>query len=104
MGDVDKLMTDTQKQLDEHKVWLKKELLIAPGLGPDIADLVEKVDEMKLRMSRAEGGEVSILWEYPDELIAYLRLETTPTHLRACLEGGRVVDLNQPSFSAKRAP
>jgi len=110
MGDVEKLMTDAQKQLDEHKVWLKQQMSTWMYAQPggewklDFRVLIKQVEDVKLRMSRADEGEVSILWEYPDELIAFLRLETTPAHLRAALEGGRIVDLNQPGFSAKRAP
>lgn len=100
-NDVTRLMTEAQQQLDEHKAWLKIEISMH---ATHVAQLQNHVDEIKLRMARVDAEDsVSILWEYPEELLAYLRDPSTPDHLRKTLEGGCVVDLEQPGFSAKRA-
>lgn len=110
MGDVEKLMSAALAQLEEHKAWLKDQMHEWMNAEPggewklNFRLVINMVDDIKLRMSRADEGEVTVLWEYPDDLLAFFRLETTPAHLRATLEGGRVVDLDQPGLSAKRAP
>jgi hypothetical protein len=109
MSDVNKLMSDAQQQLDEHKVWLKQQMhawMNTQDGGEwklDFRKTIMLVDDVKLRMSRVDEV-VSILWEYPDELTAFLRSVTAPEHLRKSLEDGHVVDMNQPGFSARRAP
>lgn len=111
MSDITKLMTEALQQLEEHKVWLKQQmheyLNEQPGGEWKIAFrvLIMQVEDIKLRSSRMDAPDnVSILWEYPDELLAFLRSERAPQHLRATLEGGRLVEQNQPGHSAKRAP
>lgn len=110
MSDVNTLMADSLAQLEEHKVWLKEQmstwLHAQPGGEWKISFrvLIAQVDDIKLRMSRAEGdATVSTLWEYPDELMVWLRSQA-PDHIRKSLEGGRLVDMNQPGHSAKRVP
>lgn len=109
-NEVAKLMSDAQQQLDEHKVWLKtqmREYMNAQDAGEwklNFRVLIEQVDNIKLRMSRAEEGAVTIVWEYPDEVIAYLKDPTTPEHIRKSLEGGHVLNPDQPGHSVKRAP
>ncbi len=109
MSDISKLMADALQQLEEHKAWLKEQLftLGAEAVHHDesIMPLIAQVDGIKLRMSRVDAMDsISILWEYPDELLAFLRSDFTPQHLRASLEGGRLVELDQPGHSVKRAP
>jgi hypothetical protein len=113
MSDVNRLMADAQKQLEEHQLWLMKEIerwsaSIGPGHTDEqfkqIGRLHQQASEIKLRMSRADEGKISILWEYPDELAAWLRSDAAPEHLRKSITEGRAVDMNQPGFTAKRVP
>lgn len=110
-NDMSKLMTDAMQQLEEHKVWLKDQLHeymhALPGGEWKIAFrvVIDQVDEIKLRMTRVDAVDnVSLLWEYPDELLTFLRSTKAPQHLRASLEGGRLVEPEQPGHSVKRAP
>lgn len=102
--DVNKLMSDAQQQLDEHIAWLVEEIQ-KTSLSDDMkALLCVQATMIKLRMARIDAEDnASLLWEYPDELSVYLRAPSTPDHLRASLNGGRVVDMNQPGYSARRA-
>lgn len=108
MSDVNKLMSDAQQQLEEHMMWLKKQMhdyMNAQDAGEwklQFRVLIRQVDDIRLRMSRADEGSVSILWEYPDELAAWLRSEAAPEHLRKSITEGHQVDMNQPGFTAKR--
>lgn len=111
MSDINTMMTQAQQQLDEHKVWLKQQMheyLNAQDGGEwkiAFRVLIMQVEDIKLRASRIDAVDnVSILWEYPDELLAFLRSERAPQHLRATLEGGRLVEQDQPGHSVKRAP
>jgi hypothetical protein len=109
MSTVEKLMSDSQQQLDEHKVWLKQQMIEWMNTQDSgewklqFRVLIAQVDEVKLRMSKAEEDSVTTVWEFPDELAAYLRDPETPEHIRKALEGGHVVDMNKPGFEAKRA-
>lgn len=110
MSDVSVLMDNALKQLEEHKVWLKEKMhehMNAQDSGEwklAFRVLISQVDDMKLRMSRVDSiDSISIVWEYPDELLAYLASEKAPEHLRRTLEGGRLIDPNQPASSAKSA-
>lgn len=109
MGDVEKLMSDAASQLEEHKIWLKtqmQEWMHTQDGGEwklQFRVCIEQVDNIKLRMSKAEEDNITIVWEYPDEVIAFLRDEKTPVHLRASLEGGHFIDPNAPAISATKA-
>jgi hypothetical protein len=105
MSDVDDLVEKAQKQLDEHKKWLAGQIYVLPSVvAMDAAKqlLVAQADQIRLRVAKANGKLVSVVYEYPDELYAFLRSDATPQHLRDALAGGHVVDPNQPTFSAKR--
>lgn len=106
MSDADDLVEKAQRQLEEHKEWLLLEIAKwLPSSPLDIsttAPLVTLVPEIKLRVARVAGTVVSVVYEYPDELYAFLRSEHAPEHLRATLAGGHVVDPNQPTFTARR--
>jgi hypothetical protein len=108
MSDVNKLIEDATNQLAEHAVWLAAEIQKIPadvGMAGGKALLVAQVSQIKLRMVRADKDRgASIVWDYPDELGAYLRAESTPQHLRDTLAGGHFVDTEQPAFSVKRVP
>ena len=120
MNEVSKLMADAQQQLDEHIAWLVSEILKIPVPTDDVEKhnvmlkggvstegdkkiLAEQASMIKLRMSRADGDTISILWEYPDELSKFLRSTAAPEHLRASIADGHVVDMNQPGHGVKRA-
>lgn len=104
MSDVDDLVEKAQKQLEEHCAWLAREIMKVDGIEGSNAKLilVLQARTIKLRIARAANGVASVVYEYPDELFAFLRSETAPQHLRDSLAGGQVVDPNQPTFSAKR--
>lgn len=105
MSDVNKLMMDAERQLSEHAEWLVIEIQNLPIPDDTKALLCVQATMIKLRMSRVDAVDsISVLWEYPDELFEFLRSELAPDHLRASLEGGRLVDLNQPAQSVRRAP
>ncbi len=110
MSDVSQLISDAQQQLDEHKVWLKRQMhdfMIAKEGGEwklQFRTLIAQVDDIKLRMSKADEGGISALWEYPDELAAWLRSPQAPEPLRKSITEGRSVDMNQPGFTATRLP
>lgn len=110
MSDVNKLMSDAQLQLEEHMGWLKKQMLDYLHTQDEgewkigFRGLISQVDEIRLRMSRADAGAISILWEYPDELAAWLRSDKAPEHLRKSITEGSTVDMNQPGYTAKRLP
>jgi hypothetical protein len=105
MSDVDDLVEKAQKQLDEHKEWLAAEIgkVEGPVSVPWPRQLIsDQVREIKLRVARTNGRVVSVVYEYPDELYAFLRSEVAPQHLRDTLIGGNVVDPNKPTYTAKR--
>jgi hypothetical protein len=98
-NDLATLMTNAQKQLDEHAAWLAAEIT---NLTPEQAApfmrsmLVIQTKQIKLRMARADKDSVSVVWDYPDELGEFLR-ERAPDHLRASLAGGHLVEIDAPS-------
>jgi protein involved in ribonucleotide reduction len=103
--DIEQLMTNASKQLAEHQEWLIAEIQKIPAdYGFTMAKefLVVQVGQIKLRMARARGGIASVVWEYPDELIAFLRNEHTPKHLRDTVADGHNVSTEQPAFTAKK--
>jgi hypothetical protein len=101
-NEVARLMGDAQQQLDEHKLWLKGQMhewMNTQDGGEwklQFRVLIEQVDDIKLRMSRVDSDNITIVWEYPDEIITFLKAETTPAHLRKALEGGHVINPEQP--------
>ena len=101
------LMEKALKQLAEHQEWLAAEIEKIPSdvsMAAAKVMLVSQVGMIKLRMVTAGNNRVSVVWDYPDELVAFLRSDTTPKHLRDTLAGGHFVDQNQPAFSAQRVP
>lgn len=105
-NDADDLVCVAQKQLDEHKAWLAAEVEKAaatvPLVDPLVVLLTHQVGQIRLRVAKVAGKVASVVYEYPDELYAFLRSEHAPEHLRAALAGGLVVDPNQPTLSVKR--
>ncbi len=101
----DDLIIKAQQQLDEHKTWLRLEIAKA---GDDVFKidqapvLILLVSQIRLRVAKVSGRVASVIYEYPDELVAFLRAETTPKHLRDSLAGGHVVDPSQRTFTATR--
>lgn len=107
LSDANKLMAEATKQLAEHVEWLAEEIEKIPsdlGMVGAKALLVAQTSAIKLRVVRADQGDVSVVWEYPDELGAFLKSPTTPKHLRDTLAGGRIVSTEQPAFSVVRGP
>lgn len=107
MSEVDELMTKATAQLLEHQEWLAAEIEKIPSnIDTDAGKLVlvHQARNIKLRVVRAEKGVASVVWEYPDELAAFLKHEATPKHLRDTLAGGRVVNTEQPMTSVEREP
>ncbi len=103
----DDLIAKAQQQLDEHKKWLHDELMKLgaadePRQDPKWVILVHQASQIKLRVAKVSGRVASVVYEYPDELVAFLRAETTPKHLRDSLAGGHVVDPSQRTFTAMR--
>lgn len=103
----DDLITKAQQQLDEHKKWLRDEFMKlgtadGPRQDPKWVILVHQAGEIRLRVAKVSGRVASVVYEYPDELVAFLRAETTPKHLRDSLAGGHVVDPSQRTFTATR--
>lgn len=103
---VEDLMSAAQKQLEEHSAWLAAEIkkINSTTTTSDaaIAFLAHQAGQIKLRMVRAGKEHVSVVWDYPDELVAYLRNPGTPQHLRDTLAGGHFVSTETPASFAKR--
>lgn len=107
MSDTDTLMETALRQLDEHAAWLVAEIDKIPAefsMAGSKALLTHQARSIKLRLVTANNNRVSVVWDYPDELIAFLRAETTPKHLRDTLAGGHFVSTEQPAFKAERVP
>lgn len=105
MSETDELMATAQKQLTEHAEWLAAEIEKIPSnIDSDAGKLVlvHQAKQIRLRMVRADKGAVSIVWEYPDELAAFLKHEATPQYLRDTITGGRVVSTEQPASTMVR--
>lgn len=105
--DANNLMEQARRQLAEHAAWLADEIRKIPSLvATDGAKelLAQQAAQIRLRFVRADRGNVSVVWDYPDELHAFLRSEVAPKHLRDTLAGGHDVSVEQPSFSVKREP
>ncbi len=105
MTESDDLVAHAQKQLDEHKTWLAGQIYMCPNVpGGDVGKhfLITQSEQIRLRVAKTSGNVVSVVWEYPDELYAFLNSELTPVHLRAAIAGGHVVDPNKPTFEVRR--
>lgn len=103
--DANNLMEQARRQLEEHTTWLADEIRKLPSdVAMDGAKelLAQQAGQIKLRLVRADRGNVSIVWDYPDELHAFLRSSTAPKHLRDTLAGGYDVSVDQPAFTVKR--
>ena len=104
-NEVDDLVAAAQKQLDEHKEWLASRIA---DISPDVLKvgqmllLATQARQIRLRATKVSAQVVSVVWEYPDELYAWLLSEFAPKLLRDTLVGGHVVDPNQPASSAVR--
>jgi len=88
MNDINKLMEDALVQLDEHKQWLCSRLSELEPPPPRREVLKAQAMEIKLQVASADKGRVTLVYEYQDELHAFLRSETTPKDLRDSLAGG----------------
>ena len=107
MSAVDNLVAAAQRQLDEHKTWLATEihnLQVNAGTPWAITLYVNQVKQIRLRVASAAGGRVQVIYEYPDELYAFLSSSDAPPQLRATLDGGHAVDPDVPSSTVKRVP
>lgn len=105
MSEADGLVEAAQRQLEEHKRWLAGQLYMTSlGVVPDAKKmaLITQAGEIKLRVVRVSGNLASVVYEYPDELYAFLSSAEAPSHLRATLAGGHVVDPDQPTFKVTR--
>lgn len=109
MSDVDDLVTTAQRQLDEHKTWLRKQFGLILVHEPDYSKtvnawriLIAQVDEIRLRVARASRSVVTVVYEYPDELYTWLSSDAAPKHMQDSLAGGHVVDPNQPTLTVRR--
>jgi len=103
-SEADNLVAMAQKQLDEHKEWLAGQIAEVP---PDVLKvgqmllLATQARQITLRVVQA-AKVVSVVWEYPDELAAWLQSDLAPKHLRDDFAGGHVVDPNKPLTSVRR--
>lgn len=108
MSEVDDLMEMALKQLAEHvELFLVPEINKIPtdvGMAAGKALLIAQARMIKLRMVRSDKGIASVVWEYPDELGAFLKAPGTPQHLRDTLAGGHVVSTEQPAFTVVKQP
>ena len=99
-NDIAILLDNAQKQLNEHSAWLVAEItkLEPEQTAPHVRSvLIVQATQIKLRMARADKDSVSVVWDYPDELGAFLKADTTPEHLRASLAGGHIVTPDEPA-------
>lgn len=115
LSDAEDLVAKAQQQLDEHKEWLVRQLCqvredvpaggeMADSSGnlTEVGELVRQVYMIRLRLTQVSGKVVSVVYEYPDELYAFLSSDKTPKHLRDALAGGHVVDPGKPLTTVKR--
>lgn len=101
----DDLVAQAQAQLDEHKRWLAAEIREhVPALQGDgqAANLASQAEQIRLRAARAGRSLVSVVWEYPDELYAFLSSDAAPRHLRDAVAGGHRLDPSKPASTWKR--
>lgn len=99
------LMETATKQLEEHKTWLANEIRAMPADIKLVAAremLATQAGMIRLRVVHANGGVATTIYDYPDELYAFLKSDVAPQHLRDSLTGGHLVDPNTPTFTAKR--
>lgn len=89
----EELVIEAAQQLQEHKDWLKIQIR---KTMPEATALLDLVDDIKLAVVKQEefvkdlAGQstISIAYEYPDELYAFLEDEETPVSLRVAITGG----------------
>lgn len=106
MSEFDDLMSKANEQLHEHKVWLAEEISKMPAnvdmVGAKVL-LCEQALHIKLRVVRVVTGSVQVVYDYPDELYAFLRSDGAPKHLRESLSGGYPVSTEEPASSLRRS-
>jgi hypothetical protein len=103
--DANKLMADALQQLAEHKAWLKDEIDKIPSeinMAAAKSMLRSQVDMIKLRLARVDQNRASVVYDYPDELFAFLQAPSTPQLLRDTLVGGHLVSTEQPAHTFRR--
>jgi hypothetical protein len=87
------LLDQALQQLEEHKVWLKAELIKA---GDVQAWLVAEVESISVQLATVKRESdkplVSVMWTYPDNLHAYLKRSDIPSTLQKALQGGITVE------------
>lgn len=99
------LMETASKQLEEHKAWLAAEIRAMPADIQLIAAremLATQAGMIRLRVVQANRGVATVVYDYPDELYAFLKSDVAPKHLRDTLAGGHGVDTSTPTFTVKR--
>ena len=103
--DVNELMAMAQEQLDDHKVWLADRIRAMPADVSTIAArelLATQAGQIRVRLASVRNGRASIVYDYPDELHAFLRSGSAPKELRDTLAEGHDIDPSQPASSFKR--
>lgn len=106
-NEVGTLVAQAQDQLEQHKQWLRNQIgmsSMTSSVGQPTepwSTMMRLATEIKLRVVRVSGATASIVYEYPDELYAWLRSEA-PQHLRDTLDGSHVVDPSQPASTARQ--
>jgi hypothetical protein len=99
-----RLLAAAQAQLDEHRTWLTAEIVNLAATHATVVSqlerltMVELVDQVHLATVKLEGQPdvhgnalVSVVYEYPDELYAFLQRPELPESLRKTLIGGTLV-------------
>lgn len=105
-ANMDGLMATAEKQLAEHREWLAAQIAEIPPEVLAIGEmllLAHQARQIKLRVVKASTKTVTVVWEYPDELHAWLSSDRAPKALRDTLAGGHVVDPSKPASSWRRA-
>lgn len=101
----DDLVAAAQLQLEQHRDWLVAKISELPEsmvLPEETLFLTTQARQIRLRVAKASAQTITVVWEYPDELHAFLVSPRATEELRATLAGGHVVDPNQPAWSVKR--
>lgn len=105
-AETDDLVATAQLQLEQHREWLASriselpESAVAPG---EMLLLAVQARQIRLRVAKVSAQTATVVWDYPDELHAFLNSDRAPKDLKDTLAGGHVVNPNQPAWSVRRA-